>query len=275
MGIDQMMDKMARGQKAMIGMVHCLPLPGTQNYRGSVEELFERAVSDAVILWKCGVDAVIVENTNDLPQSRLLEIEQVAALSSVVRAVVERIEIPVGVDASFNDGAAGMAIAYCAGGSFIRSPVFVDRVEVTGIGELGPCCKEVIRMRRFLGANQVKIFADVQVKHSHMVNESVTLEESCRAAADSGADALIVTGVSTGKKTPSESLRIAKQAVSVPIVIGSGFNAEIAGEQFQSADGAIVGTAFKQGGSITNPVDEELCMTLMKEIGRRPWEGHE
>ena len=29
MGIDQMMEKMARGQKAVIGMVHCLPLPGT------------------------------------------------------------------------------------------------------------------------------------------------------------------------------------------------------------------------------------------------------
>ena len=71
MGIDQMMEKMARGQKTVIGMVHCLPLPGTLNYRGSMEELFERAVSDAVTLWRSGVDAVIVENTNDLPQSRL------------------------------------------------------------------------------------------------------------------------------------------------------------------------------------------------------------
>ena len=175
MGIDQMMEKMARGQKTVIGMVHCLPLPGTLNYRGSMEELFERAVSDSVTLWRSGVDAVIVENTNDLPQSRLLEIEQVAALSAIVRAVVERIQIPVGVDASFNDGVAGMAIAYGTGASFIRSTVFVDRVVVTGVGEIGPCCKEVIRMRRFLGAEEVKIFADVQVKHTHMEEEAVSL----------------------------------------------------------------------------------------------------
>ena len=273
MGIDQMMEKMARGQKTVIGMVHCLPLPGTLNYRGSMEELFERAVSDAVTLWRSGVDAVIVENTNDLPQSRLLEIEQVAALSAIVRAVVERIQIPVGVDASFNDGVAGMAIAYGTGASFIRSTVFVDRVVVTGVGEIGPCCKEVIRMRRFLGAEEVKIFADVQVKHYHMADEAVSLEESCRAAVDSGADALIVTGVSTGKETPLDSIRTAKQSVSVPVVIGSGFHAGNAGEQLQSADGAIVGTALKRGGIITNPVDEELCRALMEEIGRRPWEG--
>ena len=131
----------------------------------------------------------------------------------------------------------------------------------------------MIRMRRFLGAEEVKIFADVQVKHSHMADEAVSLEESCRAAVDSGADALIVTGVSTGKETPLDSIRTAKQSVSVPVVIGSGFHAGNAGEQFQSADGAIVGTALKRGGIITNPVDEELCRALMEEIGRRPWEG--
>lgn len=272
MGIDQMMEKMARGQKSIIGMVHCLPLPGTLNYRGNVEELFDRAVTDALVLWRSGVDAVIVENTNDLPQSCLLETEQVAALSAAVRAVVERVEIPVGVDASFNDGAAGMAIAYCAGASFIRSPVFIDRVEVTGVGEIGPCCKPVIRMRRFLRADQVKIFADVQVKHSHLVNTAVSLEESCRAAVEAGADALIVTGVSTGKETPLEAIRTAKRTVSVPVIIGSGFHAENAGEQFKPADGAIVGTAFKRGGIITNPVDEELCKNLMEKIAGKPWE---
>lgn len=270
-GIDHLMEKMKRGEKAVIGMVHCLPLPGTLNFGGNVEALFERAAADAAILQAAGVDAVIVENTNDQPQSCLLEKEQLAALSAVTRAVVERVDIPVGVDAAFNDGAAGMAIACCAGASFIRSPVFADRVQVTGVGEIGPCAREVIRMRKLLGADAVRIFADVQVKHSHPVNAAVSLEESCRAAVDAGADALIVTGVSTGMETPLDSIKAAKRAVSVPVIIGSGFGIGNAGEQFAYADGAIVGTALKREGIITNPVDEALCEALMAEIKRRPW----
>lgn len=270
-GIECLMEKMKRGEKAVIAMVHCLPLPGTLNFAGSVETLFERAVTDGLTLQKAGVDAVIVENTNDQPQSRLLATEQVAALAAVTRAVTERLKIPVGVDAAFNDGAAGLAIAYCSGASFIRSPVFVDRVQVTGVGEIGPCAREVIRMRKLLGAEKIRIFSDVQVKHSHPVNGMVSLRESCRAAVDAGADALIVTGVSTGRETPLQAIRTAKSQVSVPVIIGSGFNLENAGEQFACADGAIVGTALKRGGVITNPVDRELCEALMEEIRRRPW----
>jgi predicted TIM-barrel enzyme len=44
--------------------------------------------------------------------------------------VVERSGIPVGVDASFNDGVAGIAISCVSNARFIRSPVFVDSVQV-------------------------------------------------------------------------------------------------------------------------------------------------
>ena len=55
------------GKQFVIGMVHCLPLPGTTGYGGSVEKIYAQAVQDALTLEESGVDAVIVENMGDSP----------------------------------------------------------------------------------------------------------------------------------------------------------------------------------------------------------------
>lgn len=124
-------------------------------------------------------------------------------------------------------------------------------------------------MRRQLGAEDIAVFADVQVKHSHMVNPSVSLEDSVQAAADCGADALIVTGLSTGLETPMETVSRAKEASKLPVIIGSGFAPEIAAQQLAVADGAIVGSALKQGGVITAPVDAGLCRLVVQAVRGR------
>lgn len=263
-----LIERMKRGEKCIIGMVHCLPLPGTLGYGGSMEEIHGRAVRDGMILERAGADAIIVENTNDFPQSEKLETEQVAALAAVTRSVVEKAGIPVGVDAAFSDGAAGIAIACAAGASFIRSPVFVDCVQVTGVGRIYPCARQVIRMKQVLGAYGIKVFADVQVKHSRLLMDEVSLEESCQGAVSAGADALIITGISTGMETSLDAVRAAKAAVEIPVIIGSGFRRDNAREQLKVADGAIVGTALKVGGLTMNPVDLELCSQLMAEVRR-------
>ena len=51
----------ANGAGSVIGMVHCLPLPGSFGYGGDMEKILSQAVQDAQTLEKAGVDAVIVE----------------------------------------------------------------------------------------------------------------------------------------------------------------------------------------------------------------------
>ncbi|MCI9479910.1 MAG: BtpA/SgcQ family protein [Lachnospiraceae bacterium] len=257
---------MREGKKVIAGMVHCLPLPGTLLYGGSMEAVLHKALADAAALKAVGVDAVIVENTNDRPLAERLETEQTAALAAVARQVVEETGLVVGIDASFNDGPAGIAVACASGASFIRCPVYVDCVMVTGAGKIGPCAKEVLRMRRLLGAEHIGIWADVQVKHSHLLLPEVSLEESARTAWEYGAEVLIVTGLSTGLETPLEAIRRVKKAVPIPVVAGSGFGLENAAEQLEAADGAIVGTAMKKGGSTMEPIDPELGRALMKAV---------
>lgn len=259
---------MTAGKKCIVGMIHCLPLPGTLGYGGDVEAIYARVLADAAALQAAGVDAMIVENTNDTPGASRLEPEQIAALAAATRLAVENVNVPVGVDASFNDGVAGMAIACAANAAFIRSPVFVDNLQVTGIGALRPCAKEVIRFRRLLGAERIGIWADVQVKHSHPLSPGISLEESAQAARERGAEVLIVTGLSTGLETPLASVQRVKAAVPLPVVVGSGFKKQNAREQLSIADGAIVGSAMKRDGVILDPIDPELSRQLMEEVRR-------
>ena len=66
--------------KGIIGMIHCLPLPGTLHYGGSMQAVIDRALADLDALEKAGVDAAIVENFCDKPNTAKLEPEQLAAL---------------------------------------------------------------------------------------------------------------------------------------------------------------------------------------------------
>ena len=73
---------LGKGSQTIIGMVHCLPLPGTYGFDGDYNKIIEQAVQDAITLEKAGVDAVIVENMGDTPFSALLDKLQVAALTT-------------------------------------------------------------------------------------------------------------------------------------------------------------------------------------------------
>ena len=132
--------------QTVIGMVHCLPLPTTAGFDGDYQRIIDRAVQDAVTLEKAGVDAVIVENMGDTPFSAFLNKAQVAALTAAAYAVKQAVQIPVGLDAAFNDCEADIAIAAMVGASFIRVPVFVDTVLFTD-GIIQPCAKKCMEYR--------------------------------------------------------------------------------------------------------------------------------
>ena len=263
-----LVQRMQDGEKIVIGMVHCRALPGTRNYDGDMEKLLAAAVADAVALEQGGADAVMVENGNDAPSAEHLETAQVAALAAAARRVRDAVSIPIGVDAAFNDCKAALAVCVASGGSFIRCPVFADTV-VSGAGVLGPCNREATLYRRWLGAEHVRIFADVQVKHAYLLNPNIPIEESASWAASRGADAIIVTGASTGCETPLYQVRRAKNAVKIPVLAGSGVVADNAAAQFEVLDGAIIGSFFKRDGNYANPVDPARVRRLMDRVRNR------
>jgi predicted TIM-barrel enzyme len=71
---------------------------------------------------------------------------------------------------------------------------------------------------------------------------------------------VVVSGSGTGRPTDDDTLAAVREtladvAPAKPLLVGSGVTAESVGATLSGADGAIVGSALKEGGETTNPVD--------------------
>lgn len=255
------------GKKFVIGMVHCLPLPGTVGYDGNLEKIYTQAVQDAITLEKSGVDAIIVENMGDGPFAVNMDTAQRITLAVAAQKVIDVVNIPVGIDGAFSDYEASISTAYAVGAKFVRIPVFVDTVEFYG-GFITPCARECMTYRKNLGAEDVMVLADIQVKHTNMVLPHVTIEQSAKNAADCGADAVIVTGSAIGIEAPIDMIKRVKQVIKIPVIAGSGVTPANIDEQLNIADGAIIGSSLKEGGVLSNPISETLVKELLDGLHR-------
>ena len=88
----------------------------------------------------------------------------------------------------------------------MRITAFVDTVRFP-VGVVQPCAARVWEVRRNGGMEDIAVLADIQVKHAEMVFPQVTLEQSAYYAQAQGADAIVVTGDSTGQETPLETIK--------------------------------------------------------------------
>lgn len=256
---------LTKGSQTIIGMVHCLALPGTCGFDGDYNKIIDQAVQDAITLEKAGVDAIIVENMGDTPFSVLLDKSQVVGLAVAASKVRDAVSIPIGIDAAFNDCEASLAIAGMCGADFIRVPVFVDTVLFSD-GIIYPCARKCMNYRKAMGLEHVKILADVQVKHTHMLNPQISVEMSAKDAASNGADGIIVTGSLIGAETPIDMLQRVQKVVKVPVLAGSGVNAKNIHDQLQIADGCIIGSSLKKDGILTNPIDYDLVREVVEAL---------
>lgn len=258
-------ERMRSGEKIAIGMVHLLPLPGTLHYGGDFQAIVNQAVSDAKKLEEAEFDALIVENVNDAPfEYDGMTPLQLYSLAIVCDHVRRNISIPMGIDAC-GESIQGLYIGALTGASFVRVPYFVD-IRVGQNGLINPNGYQAVLTRKRAGLEHIRILADVQVKHTYPLCDNIPVEASANWAKAVGADAIIVTGLATGMETPIETMQRVKAAVNLPVVVGSGMNAKNACKQFEFCDGAIIGTAVKEHGSLMCPVDKEQAVAFMEAV---------
>jgi hypothetical protein len=255
--------ELLRGPRpALIGVLHCLALPGSPRYGGSMPALLARAEADAEALVSGGVDAVLVENFGDAPFfAEAVPSETVAALALVL-ATVRRVagEQAVGVNVLRNDARAALGLCAASGASFVRVNVHTG-VMVTDQGLLTGRAAETVRARARL-APGAWILADVHVKHATPLG-SESLAEAALDLDERGlADALIVTGRRTGAAPSVEELESVRRAVSRPCLVGSGLDLHNASVLLAHASGAIVGSALERHGRAGEPVERERVQRL-------------
>ena len=83
----------------------------------------------------------------------------------------------------------------------------------------------------------------------------------------------MVTGAGTGMDTGIEKIQRFRDALGdFPLFVGAGMTAETCAKQLMIADGAIVGSWFKQNGITEAPVDPERVkqfMIIVKAVRER------
>jgi hypothetical protein len=251
------------GPHALIGAVHVPALPGTPRSALSVDRIAEQAASDARAYADAGLQAVIVENMHDRPYLRGgVGPEIVAAMTLAVAAVRRAVSIPVGLQILAAADREAVAVAHATGASFVRVESFVY-AHVGDEGHHQSNAAELLRYRLAIGADAVRVFADVKKKHAaHALTADVDVADIAHAAGFFLADGVIVTGTSTGRPADPEDVRRVRTAVHVPVLVGSGIDADNLAS-FADADGYIVGTSLKHDGDWTRPVDPVRARALV------------
>jgi membrane complex biogenesis BtpA family protein len=161
-----------------------------------------------------------------------------------------------------------MAIAAAVGAEFVRVNVYTG-ARLADQGLLQGEAQEITRDRRALGAT-VQIWADVAVKHSAPLGHRSLGDEVEDTVARGLADAVIVSGPSTGQPTALADVRTVKgHAGPAAVYVGSGVDESTVEALLAVAEGVIVGTAFKRGGQVAAPVDRARVSALVSTVRRR------
>ncbi len=241
--------------RTLIGVVHLAPLPGSPRASESLSRIRESAIADARAYFDHGADAVIVENFGDAPFHRDIAEEQVVAAMAVIGSDLKSLAKgkPVGVNVLRNAALSALAVAVGAELDFLRVNVLTGAA-VTDQGIIEGRAAELLRRRRMLESD-CRILADLRVKHATPMRTedvAVEVEELLDRAL---VDAILVTGKTTGRAPGHEWLdAVAACSKGAPVLVASGATADNL-RSFTAARGFVVGTALKQGGEISRPVD--------------------
>ena len=270
MDSNSILDSIFHVSRALIGVIHVEALPGTPTSRRDVAAIADSAADEARVYHAAGFHGLVIENTHDRPYLKSTVGPEIGAAMAVIGAEIRRaVSLPLGIQILAGASSWALAVAHACGASFVRVEGFVF-AHVADEGLIEASAGELLRYRRTIGAEKVRIFADIKKKHSaHAITSDVDIVETAKAAEFFRADGVIVSGVATGSATDPKEVRSVSQAVSIPTLVGSGITPENI-RRYEAADGFIVGSSVKQDGLWSNPVDEARVHAVMRAFSKLP-----
>jgi membrane complex biogenesis BtpA family protein len=255
--------------KAVIGVVHLMPLPGSPRYDGeTVEAIYQRGLDDAKAYLHGGCDSVIVENHGDIPFAKPDDIgPETSAYMSVVSDRIRReLGRPIGINVLANAAIPALSIASAAGAGYVRVNQWANAY-VANEGLIEGEAARAMRFRAKLRANGIRIFADAHVKHgAHAVVADRPVEEQVKDLVFFDADAVIATGQRTGHAADLGYIRMIKEAAGLPTLVGSGVTPENVNDILGIVDGVIVASSLKYDGVWWNPVELSRVQSFISGI---------
>lgn len=268
------LNKIFKVKKPIIGMLHLGYLLGNEKYKG-LNYVIKKAIENIKSLEEGGIDGILIENWKEDSIGQFISTENAVSFSIIANELSKHIHVPFGINVLNNDYKVALSVAKLTGASFVELDVFVDHVKsnfkYSPVASKNPFeiklnPNDVIKYAKSIKAMKIPIFVIVQPKHYKMLEVGKSIEKSTKQAIRSGASAILVTK-ETGTAPTLDLIRKSKKAAgNYPVGIGSGFNEDNADEFLKCIDFAIVGSSIKQGGDVNKKVDKLKVKKLMAKI---------
>ena len=251
--------------KFLAAMIAVSPLPGSPLYDRDDQKVIDQALADLEVYKKAGVDSILLENDHDLPYIQPpLDEKGIALMTEIVKEVRKRFDGPIGIQMLEAANIMSLEIAAEADLDYIRVEAFVF-AHVGGSGIINGSAGKILRRRKELKAEHIKVFTDVKKKHgSHSLTIDLDIKDEIMQAEFFLADGVIVTSQFTGINPDKNDLIKAKSATKLPVIIGSGMTAENIQDYLPLADGFIVGSYFRKDGKFLEKLEPERLNKFMK-----------
>jgi len=252
--------------KPIIAMCHFGALPGDPRYEreSGVAGVIEWARKDLLALQNGGVDAVMFSNEFSLPYLTEVPTVTVACMARIIGELMAEIRVPYGVNVLW-DPKASLDLAASTGARFVRE-IFTG-VYASDFGLWNTNCGEVVRHQQSIGAGGVKLLFNIVPEAARYLAERDIVDIARSTVFNARPDALCVSGLIAGAQTDPQILKKVKQTVPDTVVFANtGVRLENVEEQLAIADGAVVGTTFKQDGLFENHVNEKRVKVFMNRV---------
>jgi len=251
--------------KCLAAMIAVRPLPGAPLYDGNDELIVTQALDDLRHYADAGVDALVLENSHDLPYRKPpLPTGAVELMTQLALEVRRLFPGPIGIQMLEAANETALEIAHRADLDFLRVEGYVF-AHIGGAGLIEGCAGKLLRRRKELGFDHLRILGDVKKKHcSHALTGDLDILDEVKQAEFFLVDGVIVTGARTTEPPALAELRRVKRHARVPVWLGSGLTPANLKSYFALADGFIVGSTFRQEGRFLGALEPKRLDAFMR-----------
>lgn len=252
--------------KPIIAMCHFRALPGDPYYDsdGGMDNVITLARQDLMNLQDGGVDAVMFSNEFSLPYLLNVKTETVASMARIIGELMPDIKVPFGVNVLW-DPIASIDLAAATGAQFIRE--IISGVYASDFGLWNTHVGETVRHKVRLNRKDLKMMYNIVPEAAKYLGDRDIVDIAKSTVFNNRPDAICVSGLTAGSETDSQVLYKVKNAIpDTAVFCNTGCRVENIEKQLSIADGAVVGTTFKEDGKFDNFVDEKRVKQFMDKV---------
>lgn len=244
---------------------HLPPLLGKQGFPGT-HGLLDHGLWDLEAAVEGGATGLLLENEQDHPYTLEASSEAIACMTELGLELKKRAprDFELGVEFLIHDPFASLSVAKVCEFSFIRTDYFVDRMaraEYGGEIKVDPVA--INHHRELIGASDIKIFADIQVKYAELLEAGKLLSLSAAQAFEHHASAAVMSATKTGEAPDVTEIKdVFKSHPVGDLFIGSGLSHDNIRDFAPYIDGGIVGTSLMRERKLQKQLIKDLLGKL-------------